>query len=72
MQRIRAARAIAEHYKSIDPETMITENLIRRLMEAGKLPVFMNGTKKLTSIEAVDNYIDAQLGGTKGNAESDS
>lgn len=65
MQRIRAARAIAEHYKSLDPNTMVTEHMIRRLMDDGKVPVFMNGVKKLTSIEAVDAYLDAQLGGNK-------
>lgn len=63
MQRIRAARAIAEHFKRIDPETMVTETMIRRLMENGDLPVFKNGVKKLTSIEAVEAYLDAQLGG---------
>ena len=63
MLRIRAARAIAEHYKKIDPETMISETLIRRLMDAGELPIFKNGCKKLTSIEAVDAWMEAQLGG---------
>lgn len=61
MQRIRAARAIAEHFKNIDPETMVTETMIRRLMDNGDLPVFKNGVKKLTSIEAVETYLDAQL-----------
>lgn len=63
MQRIRAARAIAEHFKSTDPGTMVTETMIRRLMDSGELPVFKNGAKKLTSIEAVEAYLDAQLGG---------
>lgn len=63
MQRIRAARAIAEHFKEQDPGTMISETLIRRLMDSGELPVFGNGVKKLTSIEAVERYLDAQLGG---------
>lgn len=62
MQRLRAARAIAEHYKTHDPDSMVTEFMIRRLMDEGKLPVIMNGTKKLTSIEAVEAYINAELG----------
>lgn len=63
MQRVRAARAIAEHFKKLDPDTMVTETMIRRLMDNGDLPVFKNGVKKLTSIEAVEAYLDAQLGG---------
>lgn len=63
MQTIRAARSIAEHYKKIDPDTMISETFIRRLMDAGELPVIMNGCKKLTSLEAVEKYLEAHLGG---------
>ncbi len=63
MQRLRAARAIAEHYKALDPETMISEFMIRRLMDEGKLPIIKNGTKKLTSLEAVDEYLNTHLGG---------
>lgn len=62
MLRLRAARAIAEHYKAEDPGTMVSEFMIRRLMDEGKVPVIMNGAKKLTSIEAVDAYINAELG----------
>lgn len=63
MQRIRAARAIAAYYKELDPGTMVSETMIRRLMDSGELPVFKNGSKKLTSIEAVDAYLDKHLGG---------
>ena len=41
---------------------MVSEFMIRRLMDEGKLPVIMNGAKRLTSIEAVDAYISAELG----------
>lgn len=70
MQRIRAARAIAEHFKEQDPGTMVTETMIRRLMESGELPVFKNGTKKLTSIEAVEAYLEAQLGGKQDDSRA--
>lgn len=63
MQRIRAARAIAEYYKEIDPGTMISETLIRRLMDDGELPVHKNGCKKLTSIEAVEAWMHSHFGG---------
>ena len=69
MLRIRAARAIAEYYKAKDPDTMVSETLIRRLMDGGDLPVFKNGNKKLTSIEAVDAYLKSKLGGDDEPAE---
>ena len=65
MLRIRAARAIAEYYKARDPDTMVSETLIRRLMDSGDLPVFKNGNKKLTSIEAVDDYLESMLRGER-------
>lgn len=61
MHRIRAARAIAEYFKEKDPDTMVSETMIRRLMKSGDLPVFQNGSKKLTSIEAVESYLDSML-----------
>lgn len=61
MQRIRAARAISNYYKSIDPHTSISESLIRRLMLNGDIPTFYNGSKRLTSIEAVEKYLSDQL-----------
>lgn len=70
MQRIRAARAIAEYYKEKDPGTMVSETMIRRLMENGELPVFKNGTKKLTSIEAVEGWLEAQLGGKQDDSRA--
>lgn len=63
MLRLRAARAVAEHYRTMDPDTMVSEFMIRRLMDEGKLPVIMNGTKKLTSLEAVEEYLNSELGG---------
>lgn len=63
MQTIRAPRALAEMYKAEDPNTMVTETLIRRLMDAGELPVIKNGVKSLSSKEAMDAYLEAKLGG---------
>ena len=61
MQRIRAARAISNYYKKLDPQTSISESLIRRLMLNGDIPTFYNGSKRLTSIEAVEKYLNEQL-----------
>ena len=61
--RPRAPRKIAEYYKAKDPDTVITETLIRRLMDAGEIPFFNNGVKRVTSIEAVDAWLESKLGG---------
>lgn len=61
MQRIRAARAISDYYKAQDPHTCISESFVRRLMDNGDIPTFRNGAKRLTSIEAVEEYLEKQL-----------
>ena len=61
MQRIRGARAIAEHFKKEDPRSRVSESLIRRLMDNGDIPTFRNGSKRLTSIEAVEKYLNRKL-----------
>ena len=60
-KRIRGARAIANYYKRGDPETAVSETLIRRLMDSGEIPTFRSGSKRMTSIEAVENWISAHL-----------
>lgn len=61
--RVRSARAAAEYFKAQDSETGISESMIRRLMDQGDLPIIEIGTKKLTSIEAIERWIESQLGG---------
>ena len=63
MLRIRSARAIAEYFKSLDPGTMMSETLIRRLMDAGEVPIYKNGCKTLSSIEAFEAWQEAHFGG---------
>lgn len=61
--RLRTARNAAAYFKAIDSETQITEWFIRTLMDKGDLPVIQNGSKRLTSIEAIESYIEKQLRG---------
>ena len=61
--RVRTARHIARYFKERDPDTQITEYMIRSLMDAGEVPVINNGYKRLTSIEAIESYITEKLGG---------
>lgn len=69
MQRIRAAKAVSDYFRSIDPESRVSESMVRRLMDDGEIPVFMNGVKRLTSIEAVEEYLEKHLCvcGNEGN-----
>lgn len=64
MQTIRTARNAAAYFKSRDPDSEVSEWLIRRLMDNGDIPVIRNGAKRLTSIEAIEDYISTHLGGT--------
>ena len=61
--KLRTARNAAAYFKAIDPETQITEWMIRQLMDKGEVPVIKNGSKRLTSIEAIESYISTKLGG---------
>ena len=61
MLTLRAPRAAAEYYKSIDPNTAITEAFIRKLISNGEIPVIKNGVKQVVSIESINNYLDTHL-----------
>lgn len=65
MLTVRSARAAAEYFKAQDADTAISESMIRGLMDQGALPVINVGTKRLTSIEAIESWIEEQLGGAK-------
>ena len=64
MLTIRSARAAAEYFKAQDAETGISESMIRGLMDQGILPVVNVGSKRLTSIEAIESWLESQLGGS--------
>ena len=65
MLTIRSARAAAEYFKAQDAETGISESMIRGLMDQGILPVVNVGSKRLTSIEAIESWLESQLGGSR-------
>ena len=59
--KIRAARAAAAYFRSQDKDTMITENMIRQLMQRGVIPTIRNGNRVMTSIEAIERYLENAL-----------
>lgn len=63
MLTMRAPRKAAAHFKSLDPDTAITEAYIRRLIREGDIPIVKNGAKVLVSIESIEEHIAEQLRG---------
>jgi hypothetical protein len=62
METLRTAKAAAEYFREIDPNTTITESMIRALMDSGQLPCITVGRKRVTSIEAIERYFSEKLG----------
>lgn len=61
MQTLRTAKAAAEYIREQDPNTTLTEYAIRRLMDEDELPYIQIGHKRVTSIEAIKEYVNTQL-----------
>ncbi len=61
MLTLRAPRKAAEYFRSIDPNTAITEAFIRKLIREGEIPVVKNGMKTLVAIEQIEAYLTEQL-----------
>lgn len=57
MIRTRTIREAAEHFKSVDPQTALTEYAIRTLLRTGKVPCAKVGKKYLVTIEALEAYL---------------
>ena len=57
MIRTRTIREAAEHFKSVDPQTALTEYAIRTLLRTGKVPCAKIGKKYLVTIEAIEAYL---------------
>ena len=49
-------------YKEKHPDADLTEWAIRELVRGGKIPALMIGNKYLISLEALEKYINSQLG----------
>ena len=62
MHTMRTAKAAAEYYRERDPNTTITEYMLRNMMDEGTLPSITVGHKRVTSIEAIDRLFSEILG----------
>lgn len=61
MRTLRAPRAASRYFRERDKDSPISESFIRRLINDGEIPVVSNGSKKLVSIESIEQYIEKQL-----------
>ncbi len=58
MVHMRTIKDAAAHFKSVDPQTALTEYAIRTLLRTGKVPCVRMGKKYLVTIEALEAYLE--------------
>ena len=54
--RMRTIRAAVDYIKKEDPETMVTEHMIRKLVKNGEIPVTLTGSKQLLNLDLLMEY----------------
>ena len=57
MVRMRTAAQAYLDIKESDPDTGVSERLIRDIINHNKIPVITQGTKKLISMDALEAYL---------------
>ena len=67
MIRARTIKEAAAYFRTVDPETSLTEFAIRTLLRSGKVPCARIGKKYIVSIEALEAF----LAGNDGKSVQD-
>lgn len=62
MLHSRTIKDAAAYFKSLDPDTALTETAIRRLVRGGEIPSARIGKKYIVSIEALEAYLSGSAG----------
>lgn len=62
MLQMRTINQCVAEIKMTDPNSAITVSALRRWIQEGELNVVSVGSKQLVSLEAVENFINKQLG----------
>lgn len=62
MEKLRTIENTIIELKRIDPDTALTGWALRQLVKEGKIPALKVGTKQLISVEAVERFINSQVG----------
>lgn len=63
MEKLRTIDKVIEELRQTDPDTALTGWALRSLVREGKIPVIKIGSKQLLSVEAVERYVNEQIGG---------
>lgn len=58
---VRAPRAAAAWFKEKDPNTAVSEYMIRQMVSSGEIPCIRNGAKILVDCEALQKYLETKL-----------
>ena len=65
MTKVRTIKETIKELRAIDPGCQLTEWQLRQLVREEKIPAMMAGKKALLSVEAVERYLEEQLGGER-------
>lgn len=57
MGRIRSIRDTMKIIKDDDPNTAVTEYMLRQLVIEGEIPCFKTGNKRLVDVDVVFKYL---------------
>lgn len=57
VKRIRSVNKLFQMIKDSDPETEVSEYLVRKLVYEGYIPSVQSGSKKLASFEDLSAYL---------------
>lgn len=61
LARMRTVQQIVAYFKNNDPDTVINENAIRRMIKNGDIPVFYAGRKALINLDQIIGYFNSEL-----------
>ena len=62
MVHLRTIAEAVDWFKERDPDTRITESVIRLLVATNRIPACKQGRDYVIAIEAVENYLSGSMG----------
>lgn len=57
LPKMRTARGALAELRKLDPDTEVSEHMIRQIIHEEKIPVVPVGTKKLIDVDALIRYL---------------
>lgn len=72
LPRMRTAKKAADELRKLDPETRLTESVLRRLMKEGRIPYVKVGARMLVNLDWLIKQLSAKdspaVSGREGRA----